>query len=612
MNRSDLIIAARHALFLGALFGGIGTAVDAAPRSIYKRNAAPVLTFTRVAGTSLDVAPASDGSLWATSVEPAGETDKRILHDVNGTYSGTPGYGYQLSVAPNLTPYLVATNGGIYGYVGSKWIVENTSARKASAVAASADNGFYMLSKTNVVAGNATILRKDGFGQWSQLPGMGAKIVASLDPTNHQIPGVGNIPSYGYFVLTATGAITYYSPTGTYVYQFPGTASAIAPVPGGFYQLAYPQTANGAQLSYFDYRTGTLTAEPYSFANITAYSPSGDSQVLYGTDPQGRIYSSPIAAFVANVTIGEYPLPNANTAPRKIVAGPDGAMWFTEFPPGTQGDVGRITTGGQVREFSLTTALTPQTQPLGIAAGPDGNLWIADANFYLDRLSPTGKLNQFPDGQNDSADSSICEDEFVTAGPDGAMWTTEACDVDQGAYSDGNLQRFTVAGVSSNYGGVSNSSPFDLATGSDGALWFTDPSGFQIDRVTTTGTQTTYTMPGGYGPPATITPGPDGALWFTEQGTSTTNYIGRLTTTGSFTQYAAPLAYISGITAGPDGALWFTESTGKIGRITVAGKVTEYPLPAGTGGDFTSIARGPDGALWFTLDTGAIGRARFR
>ena len=33
------------------------------------------------------------------------------------------------------------------------------------------------------------------------------------------------------------------------------------------------------------------------------------------------------------------------------------------------------------------------------------------------------------------------------------------------------------------------------------------------------------------------------------------------------------------ITAGPDGALWFTEPGVKIGRITTAGVITEYPVP---------------------------------
>jgi len=55
----------------------------------------------------------------------------------------------------------------------------------------------------------------------------------------------------------------------------------------------------------------------------------------------------------------------------------------------------------------------------------------------------------------------------------------------------------------------------------------------------------------------------------------------------------------TGIAAGPDGALWFTEVLGnKIGRITSAGAITEYPLPT-AGSEPNGIAAGPDGALWF-------------
>src|SRR5438552_2044428 len=55
---------------------------------------------------------------------------------------------------------------------------------------------------------------------------------------------------------------------------------------------------------------------------------------------------------------------------------------------------------------------------------------------------------------------------------------------------------------------------------------------------------------------------------------------------------------VHGVAAGPDGNLWFTEhDVNKIGRITPAGVVTEFPIP-GVGPD--SITAGPDGQLWFT------------
>ena len=44
------------------------------------------------------------------------------------------------------------------------------------------------------------------------------------------------------------------------------------------------------------------------------------------------------------------------------------------------------------------------------------------------------------------------------------------------------------------------------------------------------------------------------------------------------------MALVGDLTAGPDGNLWFTESTqsgpGAIARITTAGTITQFPLPA--------------------------------
>jgi virginiamycin B lyase len=118
--------------------------------------------------------------------------------------------------------------------------------------------------------------------------------------------------------------------------------------------------------------------------------------------------------------------------------------------------------------------------------------------------------------------------------------------------------------------------------------------------------------------PTDITVGPDGALWFTE---SEGNRIGRITTAGVITEFPLPTncgqpagdgCVPSAITVGPDGALWFTENWGnKIGRITTAGTITEFALstncPSGCHPD--DITVGPDGALWFTQNTrNTIGR----
>jgi virginiamycin B lyase len=101
-------------------------------------------------------------------------------------------------------------------------------------------------------------------------------------------------------------------------------------------------------------------------------------------------------------------------------------------------------------------------------------------------------------------------------------------------------------------------------------------------------------------------------MWFSE---SDADRVGRISTAGAITEF--PLAHsnseVGEVTAGPDGALWFTEdapdaSDGRhIGRITTTGAITEFVLPKRS--IPIDIAAGPDGALWFTdLGTNSIGR----
>jgi virginiamycin B lyase len=160
---------------------------------------------------------------------------------------------------------------------------------------------------------------------------------------------------------------------------------------------------------------------------------------------------------------------------------------------------------------------------------------------------------------------------------------------------------------------TANSYPLRIAAGSDAALWFTDYGTAKIGRMTTSGSFSEFAVPTPY--PVGITAGPDGALWFTETINSASK-IARITTSGTFSEFATPTpaSHPWGITAGPDGALWFTEAGttrgagAKIGRITTAGGISEFAIPT-PGGAPTEITAGPDGALWFTeLEGNKIGR----
>jgi virginiamycin B lyase len=156
--------------------------------------------------------------------------------------------------------------------------------------------------------------------------------------------------------------------------------------------------------------------------------------------------------------------------------------------------------------------------------------------------------------------------------------------------------------------------------GSDGNLWFTEFT--RIGRITPAGVITEFSAgispaPGNY----QIAAGPDGNLWFTE---SAINRIGRITPAGVVTEFSTgitsggfnpdngqPLhAEPVGITAGPDGNLWFTEfATNRVGRITTAGVITEFAAGITGPAQPRGITTGPDGNLWFAEEsTDRIGR----
>jgi streptogramin lyase len=109
--------------------------------------------------------------------------------------------------------------------------------------------------------------------------------------------------------------------------------------------------------------------------------------------------------------------------------------------------------------------------------------------------------------------------------------------------------------------------PGSITAGPNGALWFTNANG-SIGQITTAGKARLYADTD-IDSPAGITAGPDGALWFTNEGN---NSIGRITTAGTVTIYThVGLDEPEEITAGPDGALWFTSYYGnQVGRIATA------------------------------------------
>jgi virginiamycin B lyase len=167
-----------------------------------------------------------------------------------------------------------------------------------------------------------------------------------------------------------------------------------------------------------------------------------------------------------------------------------------------------------------------------------------------------------------------------------------------------------------------DSSSTGIVLGPDHALWFIDAGTNAIGRISSTGQIKEYRLSPSYRcdlHQAEIAVGPDGALWFVEDGYGSYKAaIGRITVEGTLSEF--PLPHSTGsplsITAGPDGNLWFTEnSLGSIGRLTPSGQFSQFDItqsqisePSTLPGP-VDIATGPDGALWFTdVSSNAIGR----
>jgi len=240
---------------------------------------------------------------------------------------------------------------------------------------------------------------------------------------------------------------------------------------------------------------------------------------------------------------------------------------------------------------------TPGFSPYAIAAGPDGALWFTGSSGTIGRMSTAGTFSQFP----------LPATGFplaIVAAPDGALWSQ---------IGDDQVARVTTSGSATEYSIDDGALVFSMTIGPDGAIWFTNGG---IGRLTTTGAFTQFSTENyaAYG----ITTGADGNLWFS--GTDITTgggVIGRLTPGGLVSAYplAAGLAIKPGtIATGEDGAVWFAAEAGSgtaqasIGRITTAGAITMYGVPLQSYYSFPapSIAAGSDGALWFT-GNGAIG-----
>ncbi|HEX4588849.1 MAG TPA: dockerin type I domain-containing protein [Gemmataceae bacterium] len=291
--------------------------------------------------------------------------------------------------------------------------------------------------------------------------------------------------------------------------------------------------------------------------------------------PDGNVwFTDPALRSVGRISpagqVTEFTPPSPDNAPSRgagnaITAGPDGNVWFaTEVATGS---ISRVTPAGQFATFFLGDNLASVN---GLTAGPDGNVWFTEDVYpftveKVGRITPTGQITEWSIAAPAGMRGSIGN---ITVGPNGNLWFTH----------DGVLATITPSGVLRDH--VAENVGPALTTGPDGNLWASGPrwdsqthafAGDFIERISLTGSVTTFSVGTSSSDPSSIAAGPDGNLWFTEPDA---NQIGRITPAGQITLFTVPTAASqpTGIAAGPNGNIWFTEAASR--------HVGEYILPA--------------------------------
>jgi streptogramin lyase len=137
-------------------------------------------------------------------------------------------------------------------------------------------------------------------------------------------------------------------------------------------------------------------------------------------------------------------------------------------PVGLAADVANASGAGTVRIYQGIGS------PEGITAGPDGALWFTNyGNNSIERITTTGKITIY-------TGTGIDEPEGIAAGPDGAPWFTN--------YGNDSIGRISTTGTVTNYTGTGIDEPEGITAGPDGALWFVDEGNNTIGRISTTAT----------------------------------------------------------------------------------------------------------------------------
>jgi RHS repeat-associated protein len=250
--------------------------------------------------------------------------------------------------------------------------------------------------------------------------------------------------------------------------------------------------------------------------------------------------------------------------------------------------------GGAAGETATEYPLPAKSEPYEIAQGSEGEMWYTNiGTFKVGKITSSGTKTEYAlGGKQEPSD--------ITPGPGGHTWF----DIGAGERGSPELDYVNEAGTIVRY--PQKYKPLGITSGPEGDLWGAVPGVNQIDKYGATGELLASYPAANEAGVSFIAEGGEGNLWFTE---SQLNKIGKITPAGVITEYPLPAKSEPwGITAGSEGDMWFTDAgTSKIEKITSTGTRTEYALPEGS--EPVGITVGADDNYWFSeFGTSKIGK----
>lgn len=334
-------------------------------------------------------------------------------------------------------------------------------------------------------------------------------------------------------------------------------------------------------------------------------------------------------------TVHSFDLPKGETPVSIIPARRGGAAWFSwnrlvrvKGNPVIAG-IGRVTSGGHIVHFRGPGERLFFPHELVIGSG--GDLWFnsidetSAGENVIGRMTPGGQFATY--GADPSEDSFVTD---VTAGADGNVWF--------GDDEQGTVNRITPAGEITRFeGGLASLQPhlYRLAAARDGSVYFSlEGTGrYGIGRVGP-GSDALRRFTQGLSPRVneigSLAVGPGGDVWFgierkgslgTTASTDGRAAIGRLTPAGKITEFSRclrPAAGPTDLTVGPGHDVWFLPGysaanaylTPGVGRITRSGQITEFRNGLRRSDELEDLTSGA-GRLWFIARRGGtIGELR--